>query len=314
MPNLSILWRILSIPVKSANNLPIYTMIKPTLESLKAASSNSFLVRQFNERAFSAPFHFHPELELTLIVKGEGKRYVGNNLSAFTAGDLVLLGPELPHCWKLEKNPKKKTNAASVVAQFREDCLGDSFFSSKEMAAIQKLFHKSYSGIQFLGKTAGKAALQLTKLEAETHPFRKLIIFLETLQLLADSKEYVLLNKESGNTAYTSGEHNRINEVMAYIVEHFRKQISLDKAATIAGMTPTAFCKYFKRITRKTFIETVLEYRINYAAQQLVNTDHQVSHISFESGFGDVSHFYKTFRSKKKISPLHYRKKFSGEL
>jgi len=98
--------------------------------------------------------------------------------------------------------------------------------------------------------------------------------------------------------------------VMAYVVDHFKKQVSLDQAAEIAGMTPTAFCKYFKRVTRKTFIETVLEYRINYAMQQLVHTDHSVSHISFESGFGDVSHFYKTFRLKKKISPLRYRQKF----
>ena len=100
---------------------------------------------------------------------------------------------------------------------------------------------------------------------------------------------------------------------MAYIVDHFREQITLENAAAIAGMTTTAFCKYFKRATRKTFIETVTEFRISYAMQQIVNTDHPVSHICFESGFGDVSYFYKTFRQRIKMSPLQYRKKFRKE-
>ncbi|MBX2924136.1 MAG: AraC family transcriptional regulator [Chitinophagaceae bacterium] len=285
-------------------------MLKPTLESLRTAASNSFLVRRFNEKAFSAPYHFHPELELTLILKGEGKRYVGNNMSQYTAGDLVLLGPDLPHCWKLESRAKGKVNASSLVLQFRKDCLGADFFTNKEMTVIHNLLQKSIYGIQFLNRSAKAAAGKLLDLDKEPHPFKKMILFLEALHTLAISKEFVLLNKEKEATVASFADQSRINDVMAYIVEHFKKQITLDKAAAIAGMTPTAFCKYFKRVTRKTFIETVLEYRINYAMQQLVNTDHSISHISFESGFGDVSHFYKTFRTKQKLSPLHYRKRF----
>jgi AraC-like DNA-binding protein len=86
--------------------------------------------------------------------------------------------------------------------------------------------------------------------------------------------------------------------------------VSLDKAAGIANMTPNAFCKYFKKITRKTFMETVIEYRLNYATQQLVQTDKPISEISYTSGFGDVSHFYKMFKNKMQQSPLNYRKNF----
>jgi AraC-like DNA-binding protein len=102
--------------------------------------------------------------------------------------------------------------------------------------------------------------------------------------------------------------------VFAYLVENFRQQVSLDVAAGIANMTTNAFCKYFKKITRKTFVETIIEYRLNYATQQLVQTDKPISEISFDSGFGDVSHFYKTFKSKMHLSPLNYRKKFMREL
>jgi AraC-like DNA-binding protein len=137
---------------------------------------------------------------------------------------------------------------------------------------------------------------------------------LKILQQLAESKQYVLLDKQYELFVHSNNEQSKINSIMAYIVDHFREKIELEKAAGIAMMTPPAFCKYFKRQTRKTFIETVLDYRINYASQQLVNTDKPVSDISFESGFGDVSHFYKVFKSQKKLSPLQYRKKFAGDV
>jgi AraC-like DNA-binding protein len=90
--------------------------------------------------------------------------------------------------------------------------------------------------------------------------------------------------------------------------------VTLEGAASIANMTPNAFCKYFKKATRKTFMETVIEYRLNYATQQLVQTDKPISEISFDSGFGDVSHFYKMFKSKMQVSPLNYRKRFMSDL
>ncbi len=97
---------------------------------------------------------------------------------------------------------------------------------------------------------------------------------------------------------------------MAYIVDNFKNEISLNQAAVLINMTTHAFCKYFKKITRKTFIEAVNEYRVDFAARQLVHTDFAVSQIGFDSGFNDISNFYKTFKQKTKLSPLSYRKTF----
>lgn len=281
-------------------------MLKPTFESLHTQSGQSFLVRYFEEKAFPAPYHYHPELELTHIIKGEGQRYVGTDMSPYTAGDLVMLGPDLPHCWKSENTGREAVNAISVVLQFKQDCFGADFFERNEMSPIKKLLERSHLGICFHGATADIGGARLLQLETETDPFRKMIAFLEILQLLAASPEYILLNKEPGHL-WRSSDPSRINRVLAYIVDHFREDISLERAAEISGMTTTAFCKFFKKTTRKTFIETVTEYRLHYATQQLAHTDQPVSQISFESGFGDVSHFYKTFRRKKKMSPLRYR-------
>jgi AraC-like DNA-binding protein len=137
--------------------------------------------------------------------------------------------------------------------------------------------------------------------------------FLEILQELALSKDAVVLEPQRIATELAPPDRERTYPIFAYLVEHFRDEISLDKAAAIAGMTPNAFCRYFKKITRKTFMETVIEYRLNHAKQQLIQTDKPISDICFDSGFGDVSHFYKMFRTRMHLSPLHYRRKFMQE-
>ncbi len=282
-------------------------MQKAAFESIQPQKEQSFLMKSFGEESFSSPYHYHPEIELTLILKGEGKRYVGQNMSQYTVGDLVLLGENVPHCWKSENITKGKINASSIVIQFMKDCYGDSFFKGKELTLINRMLERSTYGICFLGESSKVARLRLIELEKK-EPFQKMLAFLEILQLLASSDEFVLLNTET-KAHQSSTDQTRINNVMAYIVDNFRQEVSLEKAASLLGLTVPAFCKFFKRHTRKTFVEVVTEYRINYAQQQLMYTDHPVSKISVGSGFGDVSHFYKTFRQKQQLSPLQYRNK-----
>jgi AraC-like DNA-binding protein len=291
-----------------------YTMIKASYEILQPASGQSFLVRKFDSSAFDAPYHFHEEYELTYILQGSGKRYVGSHMEDFVTGDLVLLGPNLPHCWKLEPSKEIQTEASAIVIQFNAIFLGDDFFNKNELQPIKKLFRKSGSGISFHSGTQAAVDKSLLVLSKEKNNFRILIGLLEALQRLASSNEYTLLDRNAVIAERTVAEQARINPVFAYLVENFRQQVSLDVASSIANMTPNAFCKYFKKITRKTFMETIIEYRLNYAIQQLVQTDKPISEISFESGFGDVSHFYKMFKVKMHLSPLNYRKKFMRSL
>lgn len=286
--------------------------MKASLESLSASSLNSFLVRRFEENKFSAPYHLHPELELTLILSGSGKRYVGSKMNDFYPGDFVLLGSNLPHCWKTEgeKNAEKST---SIVVQFQKDFLGDSFFEKPEMKLVVQLFNKSASGIKFTGDTTFfKNKMQ--GLHNEQNSFKRVILLLDILHQLSLSKKKELIEKKKGNTVISVGEQQRLHWVMAYIVEHFKEEVSLSKAAAIASMTCPAFCKYFKKITRKTFIETVTDYRIDYAAQQLINTSHSISQISFDSGFTDLSHFHKIFKARMLLTPLSYRNIFLQQL
>jgi len=288
-------------------------MIKASYEIVQPGNRQSFLARKFDKWAFDGPYHFHPEYELTFITKGNGKRYVGSNMDDFFTGDLVLLGPNLPHCWKLE-SPGEQSDAGAIVIQFSANFLGDDFFNKPELQDIKKLFKKAVSGISFSGNTQIAVNKKLSALLNETNTFNMMLGLLNILQRLAVSNEYTLLDQNQSIAERTIAEQERINPVYAYLVDNFRGQVSLDAAAGIANMTPNAFCKYFKKITRKTFMETIIEYRLNYATQQLVQTDKPISEISFDSGFGDVSHFYKTFKTKMHLSPLNYRKKFMQEL
>lgn len=286
-------------------------MLKASYEVLQPPGNHSFLVRTFGKTGFAAPYHFHPEYELTWIVKGSGKRYAGSNMADFSDGDLVLLGPHVPHCWKLQADGKKSA-ARSVVIQFTPDFLGNDFFSKAELVNIHQLFWRSSSGIQFIKRTPALVQEQIKELTEEKNNFKQLIRLLEILQQLAVSKEYVLLDQHPLIAELSPANQARIHPIFAYLVENFRREISLNKAAAIANMTPNAFCKYFKRITRKTFMETVIEYRINYATQQLIQSDKTISDICFDSGFGDISHFYKMFKAKMQVSPLHYRQQFGA--
>jgi AraC-like DNA-binding protein len=287
-------------------------MIKASYEILQPGNRQSFLARRFDKLAFEAPYHFHPEYELTSIINATGKRYVGSHMEDFLAGDLVLLGPNLPHCWKME--PAGQCDAGAIVIQFNANFLGDDFFNKPELQDIRKLFKRAGSGISFNRATRDQVNCSLLKLTEEENNFTMMLGLLDILQRLAISNEYTLLDQNQSIAERTIAEQERINPVYAYLVENFRQQVSLDVAAGIANMTPNAFCKYFKKITRKTFMETIIEYRLNYATQQLVQTDKPISEISFDSGFGDVSHFYKTFKVKMHLSPLNYRKKFMREL
>ena len=289
-------------------------MIKALFETINSGSSASFLVNSFNLERFDVPYHFHPEFELTLIVKGEGKRYVGKNMADFEDGDLVLLGSDLPHSWKSGSILTPGFHAKSIVAQFDKNFLGPDFFEKPELSSIRNLLKVSAHGVHFNGETAQCVGSKMNVLAQETDAFRKMLLLLDILETLSASKEYVLLDQDGVVATQLSSNRDRINAALGYIVDNFRNDIVLNEVSAVVNMSPNAFCKYFKRVTNKTFLDTVIDYRINFAVQQLLSTDRPVTEISFDSGFGDVSHFYKLFKRRMKMSPLNYRKSFQKGL
>jgi AraC-like DNA-binding protein len=289
-------------------------MLKAQFEPLNPQSHTSFLLNSFKLESFTVPYHFHPEYELTLIVKGRGKRYVGKNMGDFEDGDLVFLGSDLPHSWKSESATEPDGDVQSIVVQFERNFLGPEFFTKPELENINNLLKISTYGVRFLDNTAENISNRMKSLANEENTFRKMQMLLDILENLAISREYVLLDPDGMVAQQLNSHKERINAALGYIVDNFRDEILLNKVAAIVNMSPNAFCKYFKKVTNKTFMDTVIDYRINFAIQQLLSTDKPVSEIAMESGFGDVSHFYKLFKRNTKMSPLTYRKNFQKAL
>jgi AraC-like DNA-binding protein len=282
--------------------------MKPPYQQLDNATEGSFLFRQFNLPYFDAFYHFHPEFELTLILKGEGKRFVGNQMADFKEGDLVLLGSNVPHCWKSE-GIRNENSARSIVIQFKEDFLGEGFFKNPDTQTIKNLLDKAKSGILISGKTRDRVAREMIFL-LTVPPFQKLLGLLDLLNTIATSKDFEIIDNQPDKYDLPAIDLDRINKIYAYVIEHYTQDINLEAAARLTNMTETAFCRYFKKVTKKTFLDLVTEFRIKHVCNLLNSTDKQVAEVCFESGFGNISHFNKQFKVLTGYSPLNYRKMF----
>ena len=139
---------------------------------------------------------------------------------------------------------------------------------------------------------------------------QKLINLLEILEIIALSTETELIDAQFSSYALSAVDTERFQKVYAYIIDNYQQEISLDAISAIAYLTPTAFCRYFKKMTRKTLVDVVTEFRIKHTCQLLTSTEKSVSDICFESGFGNISYFNKEFKKATAYSPLSYRKLF----
>ncbi|MFZ1456051.1 MAG: AraC family transcriptional regulator [Saprospiraceae bacterium] len=278
----------------------------PALEKIQPTFGQSFAMRKFEEiNPNIQPFwHFHPELEIVYIKKGSGKRHVGNHISYYNGGDLIMLGPNLPHYGFTDR---LAGDTSEIVVQMREDFLGKDFFKLQEMQNIDILFERSKAGLSFYGNTKDEVGSRLNSMFYMDH-FDTLMEYLHILQILADSKEYIVLNATGVALIVQGQDTDRIDTIYKYVRKNFTESIQLGDIAALANMTVPSFCRYFKRITGKTFTEFVNEFRIVHACKLLSEERHTVSEVCFESGFNNFSHFNRQFKEKTGKSPNAYRK------
>lgn len=283
---------------------------KPALEQINPAFGSSFLVRQYNQSCENtlANWHFHPEVELIYVKGGTGKRHIGRHLSYFNDGDLVLMGAYLPHYGFTDR---LTGNSSETVVQFKQDFLGESFFNIPEMNGIKQLLELSKKGMAFHGKTKDAVGKKIEQL-AHADQFGRLMGLISILNDLHRSEEYSLLNADGVAMTVDTKDNERMNEVYSYIRNNFKEHISLDEIADEINMTVPAFCRYFKKSSRKTFTKFVNEYRVVHASKLLAETSLPITEVSFESGFNNFSHFNKSFKEFTGKSPSSYRKEFKN--
>ena len=278
--------------------------MKPLLENIiSKRGQHSFMAFPVNQPKFDFFWHYHPEYELTLILKGKGKRLVGDNHEIFDSGDLVLIGPGLPHTWVSDGSYKGKVEA--IVIQFSADFI-ERFTGLDELTAINKLLLQAKLGISFKGKISA-STIEKIKLLPEKSGVEKITGLLHILHELCKLKSQPLTSVFYQPVKGKENE-NRINKVCQYVQKHAAEPLTIHKAAALIHLSPGAFCKFFKRITGKTFSDYVNEIRIANVCSQLMATDKQVGEIAYGNGFETLTYFNRVFLKKKKMRPGSYRK------
>ena len=280
--------------------------MKAILEKIEPAFGSSFTIRRFDdkEECNRPHWHFHPEYEIVYISNGRGKRHIGDHISFYDDGDLIFLGPNLPHFGFTEELFE---DHVEIVVQMKEDFLGQEFLSKPEMEAISRLFERSRQGISFSGAIKEEIGNRLMKM-MELENFDRLLELLSILQLMARSSDYKMLNASGFALEVNAQDQRRIAAVYGYVESDFQGEVNLDEAASRVNMTVPAFCRYFKKLTRKTFSQFVNEFRIAHACRLLGDDTLTIAAVSFESGFNNLSHFNRQFKSITGFSPRDYRK------
>ncbi|MCU0471021.1 MAG: AraC family transcriptional regulator [Arcicella sp.] len=271
-----------------------------------AGSSFRLLHHKVSADAFKWHYHYHPEYEIVCVFEGTGRRHVGNHLSNYTDGDLVLIGSNLPHAGF---GYGAIGTHEEVVIQFTEDFLGKDFFAKPEMELIKKLFLRAKQGLCFQGETRTKIAEKFRQIPTLSH-FERLVELLNILQGLANSKEFILLNPVDFHYNFSHKDQERLSKVYKFVEENYTQEIDIKEVADMCNLTVPAFCNYFKKNVNQTFTDFTNEFRINQACKMLLDGD-EIMDICYKCGFNNVSYFGRVFKQIKGKNPSQFRRLFA---
>src|SRR5271165_714487 len=295
--------------VTLANSVTLRRM-KPHFEKV-ASGPSSFVAFERADPEFPFYWHYHPEFELTLIINSRGQRLVGDGIADYGPGDLVLIGPNVPHSWR--SGPVKANSAEShraVVVQFRPNFLGEHFFDLEEMSTVAHLLRRASNGLAFGHTDTGrKAAKSVAKLPLQS-PAKRLATLLSVLIDLADESDARVLSTLKVKPICRVADQHRIDEICLFLNENFEEEIEFAKLSKRFHMDQASLCRFFKRATGRTMTAYLNELRVGAAAQLLINTDDSILDIGFRVGFGNYSNFNRQFKRIKGFGPRTLRRQF----
>ena len=258
--------------------------------------------------AFGFHWHYHPEIEITCVKKGRGSRLVGDNISPFSSGDMVMVGSYLPHTWISDDDFNRSDEIMEVaVLQFQPDLLPGDIMGMPELQNVRKLFAHAGRGIDFSGHTDSSLSdLMFRLIDAEG--FERFSLFLGLLDRLGKASGFIQLASRAYNMPRKTSTEHRLQRVCQYIHNHFTEPVKLNNIATIANLNASSFCRFFKRATGQSLSEYVNDLRIGKACNLLIaNPDMSISEIGFKSGFNSQTLFNRTFRRLKGVTPKGFR-------
>ena len=268
---------------------------------------DALILQEDLEDVFYDKLHQHQEIQISLILSGTGTLLVGDTVNRFNPNDIVVLGTNLPHVFKSDLSMDQKSHMLTVF--FDQNTFGKGFFEIEELKTLQNFFSFSRSGFKVIEPTEDLKFLFLKM--KNVSKLERFVLFFDLLQKLHKSKK-TRLSSFLSNKRYSNTEGNRMSTIFDYTVNHFQEEITLSQIAKEAALTKTAFCRFFKARTNKTYQQFLKELRLEHACQLLQSEKSQklIADIAFECGFNSVSNFNRYFKKEKGVSPLQYRQGF----
>ena len=276
------------------------------------ASGSIFLIREMNMPAFSSEFHFHEECQLAYIIKGSGKRIVGDSVDQFTENELVFIGSNIPHVWYNANSVAEGIHSISLSLFISPQKFLDHAIALGDIQKVEQLFIKAKRGMLITGASRKKIIDLLEKASLEKG-IPQIVTLLQIMHLLSTTQEYEPLASTNYVNNFQHGDNERMNRVYKFLLENFQEEIPLSRIAGVAGMNEHAFCRFFKSHTQKSFTQFVNEIRIGHACKLLTNKNESIAQIAYECGYNNLSNFNRFFKIVKKISPRQYRKELQLE-
>lgn len=281
----------------------------PKFHIVPRSLDNAFSIRHDVVPQFGSIWHYHPEIELHYLIKGEGIRFVGDSIGNFQQDDMILMGSNVPHTWKCNISSVSDNHVEALVLHFHPECLGKEFLNVNETQGITKLFEQAKTGLVIQGSSKEKIKRLMWRMNRETG-LNKVVYLLRIYAILLESKEYEALSNTVEYARFSQLDGNRMEKVLSFTLENFRDKILIEDVARLTNLSVTSFCRYFKMTSNKSYFDFLTEVRLNHACRLIVKTDYTIQHIALDSGFENTSNFYRHFKNVKGITPKDYKARF----
>ncbi len=285
--------------------------MKAACETFPLSSEDGIHCNVIQGKSFGCVWHFHPEYEISLVLKARGHRLVGDNLTSLKPGDMVLVGSNLPHDWQNDSTaPGGAQPVHSICIHFHPSWLGRGWLDLPAMQQVKKLLDRAALGLHVTGQTRDDVEKLILKCPEQTG-LPRVITVLEILQRLAVSKELKSIASRGFAPELDPRDEDRISRVVHHIQKHLDQIIYLDTLAELVHLSPGAFSRFFKTRTGKTVPGFINELRIGRACRLLAETDLPITQIALCCGFSNLANFNRQFLRLKKTAPRDWRRRFT---
>lgn len=280
---------------------------RPVYEYVMTEASRSFLWRCDDYPWERNVWNIHPEYEIHLIRNAAGVALVGDHIGPFEPGYLTIVGSGLPHDWVTATQPGEVIRGRDIVVQFDPERVRRAAGMLPELADVEPFLTLALRGLAFHGETRRQGA-EIVEAMGQTHGLDRLALLLRLLHVLATSTEYEVLSSAGFTPNLDPATLDIVQRVLIHVFENFTTDVKLADLADIAGMSESAFSRFFKKNSGNSFTDHLTRLRINQACKLLADSEMSVTDICFEVGYANISNFNRNFRNQRGVTPSAYRR------